>query len=118
MKNWVKEHTDTLIIVGSLMAGVWTVKTDIHQLDQRLSDKIQNVEERMSVKIQNVEERLNAKIDALDVRLTAKIDELDTRLTKVINDLDKRLTSVETVLMMQGAPIKALAKSPDEPVAP
>jgi hypothetical protein len=66
MKNWIKEHTDTLVIVGSMIAGVWTIKSDIHSLDQRLTDRISGVE--------------------------------------------SRATAIETALIMQGAPLKAIVK--------
>lgn len=44
------------------------------------------------------------------------MDKFDLRLTAVENriiDLDKRLTSVETVLLMQGHPLRAMAKQED-----
>lgn len=42
------------------------------------------------------------------------IDKLESRLTTVENrvvDIDKRLISVETILLMQDSPIKAIAKN-------
>ena len=54
-------------IMGAIIIGTWTIKSDIHQVEQRLVDKI--------------------------------------------NGLDRRLTAVETVLILQGTPLKALSKN-------
>lgn len=53
------------------------------------------------------------KSDISDVRkdLTKEIQEVDKRLTTAINELDKRLTSVEMILIMQGFPLKTVARS-------
>lgn len=67
MKNWIKEHFDTLAIVGAIVTATWTIKSDMH---------------------------------AIDIRLTAQIHEMD-----------KRLTAIETIMLMQGAPVKTLASA-------
>ena len=70
-------------IMGAIIIGTWTIKSDIHQVEQRLSDKIEDVDSRLTA----VEQRLGDKI----------------------NVLDRRLTAVETVLILQGTPLKALS---------
>lgn len=76
MKNWIKEHFDTLAIVGAIVTATWTIKSDMRAIDIRLVDQIRSV---------------------------------DVRLTEQIHELDKRLTGIETIMLMQGAPVKALA---------
>lgn len=70
MKGWIKEHFDTLAIVGSIVAATWTIKSDIH------SEILQ--------------------------------------LTRQVYDVDKRLTAIETIMLMQGAPIKAISKEQEK----
>lgn len=66
MKNWIKEHGDTIAIIAVVLGGFW------------------NMNNRMW--------------------------EMNEKFTKSITDLDKRLTAIETIMLMQGAPIRALAK--------
>ena len=63
MKNWIKEHGDTIAIIAVVLGGFW------------------NMNNRMW--------------------------EMNEKFTKSITDLDKRLTAIETIMLMQGAPIKA-----------
>jgi hypothetical protein len=70
MKNWIKEHFDTLAIMGSIVAATWTIKSDMH---------------------------------AMDIRLTAQIHALECRVT-----------AIETIMIMQGAPIKAFTTEKQE----
>jgi hypothetical protein len=53
---------------------------------------------------------MSHQIHTMELRLNEKIGDVDSRLGNMINTLDKRLTVVETVLLMQGAPIKALTQ--------
>jgi len=65
MKNWIKEHGDTIAIIAVVLGGFWNMNT--------------------------------------------RMWEMNEKFTNAIHDLDKRLTAIETVLIMQGAPIRALA---------
>lgn len=37
----------------------------------------------------------------------SKMCEIDEKVASVMHDLDKRLTAIETIMLMQGAPIRA-----------
>jgi hypothetical protein len=43
--------------------------------------------------------------------MSHEMHSLENRLTQRIENIDKRLTVVETVLIMQGAPIRALTQA-------
>lgn len=52
---------------------------------------------------------LTKEMHAMESRIVEKIHEVDTRLGNLISALDKRVTVIETVLIMQGYPIKHMA---------
>lgn len=52
---------------------------------------------------------LTHEMHSMETRLSDKIYEVDTRLGNLIGTLDKRVTVIETVLVMQGYPIKHIA---------
>lgn len=109
MKTWIKEHFDTLAIVGTIVAATWTIKSDMHAMDIRLTAQIHELDVRLSGAIRELDARLTAQIHELDVRLSGVIHELDARLTKQIAALENRVIVIETVMIMQGAPIRAIA---------
>jgi hypothetical protein len=76
MKNWIKEHFDTLIVIGSVIAATWAIKNDMHDIDRNIHD-------------------------------------MDLRLTTQIFGIDKRVTTIETIMIMQGAPIKSFSAKND-----
>jgi len=41
--NWFKEHSDTIAIVCAIALGVWTMKTEIHSVENRLTKEIYGV---------------------------------------------------------------------------
>lgn len=55
----------------------------------------------------------SVKLEMRELASSNKSDmhDMESRLGNMINALDKRLTVVETVLIMQGAPIRALTQA-------
>ena len=49
MKEWIREHSDTLIVVGLLLAGFYTMYEKINNTDRRLSDQIHCLDKRIAV---------------------------------------------------------------------
>ena len=93
MKSFLSKNQEWLKIFGSIVvvavSTTWYMSRTIHSMETRLNDKIHD----------------------FDSRLGNMIHEVDSRLGNMINSLDKRLTVVETVLIMQGAPIRALTQA-------
>lgn len=89
MKNFLAKNKEVLgTIISILSAGVvatWFITSQIHSIVNE---------------IHSVRHELHA------VRSELKTD---------MNSLDKRLTVIETILIMQGAPLKAIVKQEEAP---
>ena len=82
-----------LIVIMIWMSGNFTdIRSDISNLDSKLTGQIQELDTRLTGQIQALDTRLTGQIQALDTRLTGQIQALDTRLTRQIQALDTRLT--------------------------
>ena len=105
MKNFVSKNQEWLKMFGTILAVA--ISTTWFMSSQMTSIKLA---------MHAMEGRINDKIHDVDSRLGNMIHEVDSRLGNMINTIDKRLTVVETVLILQGAPIRAItqAEAPNE----
>lgn len=87
MKGFIEKNAQVLVFLGGLVAvtvsTTWFLSHQIHSVRTDMHE--------------------------MEVRLNNKIHVVDDRLGNMINALDRRLTVVETVLILQGYPIKNLA---------
>lgn len=72
MKNWIKEHVDTLTIVASIVGATWLIKSDIHEVDRRLTNQIHHIDAK-----------LTGEMHCMDGKFTNELRSIDNRLTKV-----------------------------------
>jgi len=68
------------------------INTRIHELDKRLTDKIDSTRNELKSDIS----RVDSRIDEMDKRLTSRIDSGNEKLSAKIDDLDKRLDIVSS----------------------
>ena len=67
-------------------------KTDLKELEQKLTGKIDSVEQKLTGKIDTVEQKLTGKIDAVEQKLTGKIDAVEQSLNGKIDAVEQKLT--------------------------
>jgi len=73
-----------LIVIMIWMSGNFTdIRSDISDLDSKLTGQIQELDTRLTGQIQE-----------LDTRLTGQIQELDTRLSNLIQALDNKINAI------------------------
>ncbi len=84
-----------LIVIMIWMSGNFTdIRSDISNLDSKLTGQIQELDTRLTGQIQALDTRLTGQIQALDTRLTGQIQALDTRLTGQIQTLDNKINAI------------------------
>ena len=84
-----------LIVIMIWMSGNFTdIRSDIADLDTRLTGQIQALDTRLTGQTQALDTRLTGQIQALDTRLTGQIQALDTRLTGQTQALDNKLNAI------------------------
>ena len=84
-----------LIVIMIWMSGNFTdIRSDISNLDSKLTGQIQELDTRLTGQIQALDTRLTGQIQALDARLTGQIQALDARLTGQIQALDNKINAI------------------------
>lgn len=99
MKNLIKKHVDTVIVLGGILSCFIWMNKSLNSLEFRINEKLLATENRLNIKINDTENRLNLKINDVDKR---------------INDLDKRMVGIEVIMINLGYNLKAVAKSSPE----
>lgn len=109
-ESWLSRNASTISIISTVVAATafatWTIKTDIHAIDIRLTNQINAVDTK-----------LTGQMAAMDLRLTGQIYAMDAKLTDQIHALDRRLTAIETVMILQGSPLRSMAACLDEDIS-
>jgi len=91
MQDFIKKNGEVLKIVGAIVtvavSTTWFMSHQMHSLENNLRKEIQAVDARLT----NVEKNLRIEI----------------------HSLDNRLTVIETIMIMQGYPLKTIAANPN-----
>ncbi|MDE2747469.1 MAG: hypothetical protein OXI34_00755 [Chloroflexota bacterium] len=73
-----------LIVIMIWMSGNFTdIRSDISNLDSKLTGQIQELDTRLTGQIQELDTRLTGQIQALDTRLTGQIRALDNKINAI-----------------------------------
>ncbi len=62
--------------ISDLRIEVRGIRSDMKEMDHRLTTKIEDVDKRLTARIEGLDQKLAAKIDAVDVRLSSRIDDV------------------------------------------
>ncbi len=75
-----------LIVIMIWMSGNFTdIRSDISNLDSKLTRQIQELDTRLTGQIQELDTRLTGQIQELDTRLTGHIQALDNKINAIGN---------------------------------
>ena len=58
-----------------------TTKKDLHEMEERLSTRMQIMEERLNTQMRELEGRLNTQMRSMEERLNAQTQELEYKMT-------------------------------------
>lgn len=100
--NWFKKHADSMAVVAILSIAIWTIKSDIHSLDVKLTKQIHNLDEKLSCKIISLDDKLSSKISSLDEKLSAKISGVQNELSHEIAMVNNEIVKIQTVMIIKG----------------